>query len=707
MLPKVRSVKLPKNDFPTKWQTVIFRNYGLVSVDKIAKVLCCNELTVTAEAKRLGLDGVEYDKNWESRGYITIIRNNWFLLPYGQLIQLLGITEETLGFWLEKEDFLSVKLGGYKPDCEEIKYTPLTEDEKRKTALIADMVRAFKKKESVSSFDFFPLKQQDAGVPAQANGMRIVHGYLTPCGDVFSVKNETHLPDVLLNEYQKKGVNGLWIHGLLSTLSPYPFGQSFDERYRSRRDELKSLVARCKKYGIKVYLYLNEPRGISENKFGKYADLIGRKEDGVGTLCLEKGETQAYLYEAIRDLVSEMKDLGGFITITMSENPTHCNYRPNTNCPTCKNIPPEESAAKVNNIIMQAIRDVGSDAELIANLWGWSSFMDWTEEQTLRGVELLDKDISVMCVSEYDLDIRKGGVKSRIIDYSISNPGPSAITKKTLKKAAETGHKLYAKIQINNSWECAVVPYLPTFDLTFRHLQNLAEIGVEDYMMTWTLGGYPSPTMDLVAEFSEKKERFHIEKWYEKIYGEYGEAVHEAVKQFCEGFEEYPFSIDSLYYSPKTLGAANLWESEMSEKQSSMVCFSYDDYENWIKPYPYEIYISQYKKLLKRWGQGLDELKKLPETPKIGELKIYAETAYLHFYCDYLQTQYSYYKRNANERERLYKILSEAEKLTKRLLGLISRSAFIGYETSNHYFYNERNLMEKLLNLNSLRISMS
>ena len=105
-------------------------------------------------------------------------------------------------------------------------------------------------------------------------------------------------------------------------------------------------------------MYLNEPRGISESKFGKYAYLIGRQENGMGTLCLEKEETQAYLYEAVKDLLSEVKDLGGFITITMSENPTHCNYRPGANCPICKNIPPEESAATLLHLqILFALND--------------------------------------------------------------------------------------------------------------------------------------------------------------------------------------------------------------------------------------------------------------------------------------------------------------------------------------------------------------
>ncbi len=415
MLPQIKEVKLPKNNFPTKWQAVIFRNYGLISIDKIAKTLDCSEEIVRSEAARLGLGEVQYNPDWEARGYITLIRNNWCLLPYGQLMSLLGITEEKLDFWLEKEDFLYVKLGEFKPACEEVKYAPLTEAQAQETARIAEFLSAYVSNYGERPFGFFSGTPVDKK-SAKGEYTRIVHGYLTPCGDVFKEDNEQYLPDSLLQAYAEQGINGLWFHGLLSALSPYPFKPSASEGYQERRVELKKLVARCRAYGIKVYLYVNEPRDLFENEFGKYAYLMGRRQNGRATLCLEQEETQKYLYEAFKDLLTEVPDLGGFLTITMSENPTHCHYLPDTNCPVCKNIPAEYSAAKVNNIIQKAVRDSGSEAEVIANLWGWSTYMQWTDEQTLHGVELLDKDISVMCVSEFDLDIEKGGTASRIID---------------------------------------------------------------------------------------------------------------------------------------------------------------------------------------------------------------------------------------------------------------------------------------------------
>ena len=694
---ETRFVKTPKNIFPTKWQSVIFRNYGLVPTQQIAQTLSCSEEIVLAEAARLGLSQVAYNPKWTEKGYITVIRNNWFLLPCPQICSLLDITQKRLDFILQNDDFLWVKLGEYKPECEEVFYAPLSQEQMEKTEQIAREISSYIRPYSIQPFDFFAGKKGKTGLVSYEKGKRILHGYLSPCGDAFMENSEEYMPDALLEEYAKRGINGVWLHGVLSTLSPYPFDEALSSGYKTRRKNLQELISRCERYGIKVYLYFNEPRALPEEKFGKYSHLIGRKEKGLAALCFEKKQTQEYLYNAVKDLLCEVPDLGGIITITMSENLTHCNYRPRTNCPICKNIPPEESAAKVNNVIQKAIQDSGAKTELIANLWGWSPFMEWTEEQTLRGVELLDTAISVMCVSEYDLEIEKGGVKGKIIDYSIANPGPSEITKTTLEKAAKMGHKTYAKIQTNNSWECSAVPYLPVFDLYYEHLKNLSAIGVKDYMLTWTLGGYPSPMLSMAADFAQKEEGFRLDEWYQAEYGKESETVKEAVGYFCKGFREYPFSVDGLYFSPKTMGCANLWDMEAENKQSTMVCYSFDDYETWINPYPVEIYLSQYQKLLKEWERGLAVLKD-EQREKLSQLKIFAKAAYSHFKSDYLQTKFSLLKRNiAGNKEEIKSLIEQEKENAKELLDLIYTNACVGFEASNHYYYTDRNIIEKIL----------
>ena len=236
--------------FPTAWQAVIFRNYGYVRTERIAKTLECDEQTVVAEAKRLGLADNDYFQEFETRGYITIIRNNWYLLPYGQLLTLLGFTEDRLSFALEKDDFLGVKLGGFKPECPKIIYQPLMAEEAQKTQEIAQKMCSYQNGASVRPFDFFNGEQVFDGEIVTANGKRIVHGYLSPCGDVFASDCADTLPDELLQKYQQIGVNGIWLHGLLSGLSPYPFSPELSMGYQTRRDNLNKLIKRCQKYGV-------------------------------------------------------------------------------------------------------------------------------------------------------------------------------------------------------------------------------------------------------------------------------------------------------------------------------------------------------------------------------------------------------------------------------------------------------------------------
>lgn len=706
MLPPIKQVKLPPNDLPTRWQTVIFRNYGMVPHAHLARVLATDEGIIEREAQRLGLAARTSDPLWLTEGYITVIRNNWYLLPYDQLLSLLGFTEERLAFSLENDDFLASKLGKFKPECPPISYAPLTEAQRLRTETLAVRIAALDTSQR-QYFRFFPT-EDTAGAAAVRRGdsVRLVHGYLTPCGDAFLTDSRTHLPDALLDRYAEQGVNALFVHGVLSALSPYPFAPSLSRDYPIRRRHLRELIARAAQRGIRIYLYLDEPRAVPEEWVGHSvdADMVGHRQGGQAALCLQTEAARNYLYEAVKHLFSDIPQLGGIMTITMSEYFTHCTCGRNTNCPRCGALPVGTVAAQVNNIMMSAIRDSGSPAELIANLWGWSPFLGWTEEQTAHAISLLDPDISVLGVSEYDLAIEKGGVKSRVIDYSISNPGPSEVTRKTLACAAGLGHRIYAKMQVNCSWECSSVPYLPVFDLELEHLRNLSAIGVKDLMLTWTLGGYPSLTYDMVAQYLEDPQGFSTDRWYERQFDANAETVHRAVTLFCRGFRQLPFSLDLLYRSPKNLGPANLWQWDADGRLSTMVCYSCDDYERWIGPYPVEVYLSQMQLLIADWQAGCEVLAEVADTPVTEEMLLFARVALAHFRADMLHTAYAHAKRDrAGNRAQLQALLDEQEQVTRELLALCTRSPLIGYETSNHYFYTERNLIEALLRLEAMR----
>ena len=701
-LPEIIQVQLPDCNFPTLWQAVVFRNYGIVSTERIASVLGCDAQTVIIEAERLGIGDTKYEPLYEKLGYITIIRNNWFLLPYSQLEALLGFSEEKLAFILKEEDFLSVKLANYKPYCDEVKYSPLTAEQIVETERIAKTAASVRISDPVRPFDFYAgIDAKEGAIPSDNGKTRFIHGYRTPCLDPFMENGEDYLPDEILMKYQKEGINGIWIHGILSTLSPYPFDEVISKGYEIRRKNLNALIERAARFGIGIYLYFNEPRGFNFALAKKYPKIVGRQVALMNCLCFSGDEPKRYLYNAVSDLLSEC-NIKGIITITMSENPTHCTYTgaQNNECPKCRDIPVHVPCVEINNTIQKAIDDTNSACELIVNIWGWDERRGWSVDDVRSAFSSLDPRAAVVVVSEARLAIKKAGIESRVADYSISNPGPSEYIADALSMAAEYGHKTYAKVQVNNSWECSAVPYLPVFDLVMEHLDNLSRIGIENYMLSWTHGGYPSPTLNFISNY---KPGYCIDDWYRSYYGENAETVHKAVLRICEGFRYYPFSVSHMYFSPQNIAAGNMWSLSPEKKESAMIGLSFDDLEKWTTIYPYEAFVSETEKMLLLWKEGIDILDGATKTKRVDELLLFSLVAYRHLECDLLQTKYAFMKRDINKyRGELKDLIKSAKENAKALLVLSSKDARVGYEASNHYFYTPNLLKEKLINCDKL-----
>ena len=137
LIPDVPDVSCPPLElphFPTKWQAVLWRNYNIVSLGKLAEILECTESELTAAAQELGLPAVQPPTaDWIRFGYLTVIRNNWHLLNYEQLLQLLDWPPERMRSALREEDFLWGKMGNMKPACDKVVYAPLTAAEKTAT----------------------------------------------------------------------------------------------------------------------------------------------------------------------------------------------------------------------------------------------------------------------------------------------------------------------------------------------------------------------------------------------------------------------------------------------------------------------------------------------------------------------------------------------------------------------------------------------
>ena len=698
------------NNLMTDWQTVIFRNYGMVQDEVLSGILQTDVQTVREAAKKLGLFPAECNRDWVSKGFVTLFRNNWDILPEKDIRTLLGVSKHEYAELLNDYDFLSVKLGK-KPVVRKPVYRPLTPEQEKQTERVRQIVEQFSPSR-VKPFDFYRNSPAPVYEPPAASEIseRFVASYNARYGGVLLDSDLSDYPDEYLRRLASSGVNGIWLQETLRNLADFPFDPSLSPDWRVRIKNLHKLTLRCARYGLGVYLYLNEPRSLPPSFFEKYPELRGQKdENGNYCLCTSVPKVQEYLYGALKSVAEHVPLLKGVMTITMSENPTHCyskkwtdNMTEGTECPHCRCRQPEEVAAELNNIFCRALHEGNGKTKLIANLWGWSDFMGWTEKQLLHGIDLLDKNVGVLCVSEYGKQFRRGGVESQVIDYSISVIGPSAISVKALTYAKAAGHRIWAKIQVNNSWECSAVPYIPAFDRMLEHITNLKRLGVSGLMMGWSLGGYPGGALSLCCMACGTGEP-DIEYWYNKVYGKRAQDVRDAVRVFSEAFGEFPFSIDVLYQGGQTLGCANMWSIEFSSRSSTMVCFTFDDCEKYTQPYGVQTYIAQMRRLTERWREGLALLRGKKGNLAFKELKRCAEGVYIHCRSAALLAEFSSLKGNiVANRQRLLACVREEMSLTKRLYSLVSKDAKIGFEMTNHYYYTPALLIEKILNLTAV-----
>lgn len=750
-LPAVSDVKAIHYDyFPTPWQAVVWRNWGYVPVERIAKALGASCDDIREAADQLGLNPEEpLNLAWEKRGFLTLIRDNWHLCTYEQIMTLLNLSEETLAFSLKEDDFMWIKLGATKPEVEAPYYAPLTEKQERRTEEIAELFRTrFSAGQGASdnAFDFVEEYQRPLGekeleaepvesekVPPEPetlkNGkapgeagmsdtadLRMIYPYFALYGDSLIDESIDPFPERLLCDYAKAGVNGIWMQGVLYQLVEFPFDPSMSKGWEKRLSSLKKLVAKAKKFGMGVYLYLNEPRAMSETFFQKYPQLKGEQEGDFYAMCTSTPEVQDYLYQSMKRLFTLVPELAGFFTITMSENLTNCYSRVpgEMKCPRCRERKPWEVIAEVNNLMAKGAHDANPNAKAVAWAWGWAD--DWAQ----KVVPLLTEGQLIQCTSEEAMKFRIDGVEGSVSDYTMSLCGPGEKAKGMWKTAQGCGLATSAKVQINNTWEMAAVPYIPVFDKVAEHINNLKEQGIRQLQMSWTLGGCPSPNLRLAAWLMEEKGTL-LEFLNDWLGEKAGTGVYEAQSRLSQAFSHFPFHIDSLYYGPQNYGPMAPFFSEQTGYRASMIGYPYDDIERWSGIYPANVYENEYRQLCDGWREGLGLLKQYKgQDQELDEVIFMAEAVLCHFESAY------HHIRFVNRRDALFKIqekesegqnadsvmaeenvdfeelsgiIHEEMETVQKVICLRLTDSRVGYESSNHYFYTLQDLREKLINL--------
>ncbi len=695
--------------FPTRWQALVWRCWGLIPAAHLGKVLGCSEAEIRSAAEAMGLNPQEpVNPKWRTHGYLTLIRACWQLLPYSQLLELLDWTPEKLAYTLKEEDFFWTKQGKLKPDCQELHYEKLTLEQAKATATLKDTLRRYFPADQMAYLDApFAFSERFAARPPMPGKdkfeFNFIHSYSASCGDVLgNAETLDPVPENLLAQYASMGIKGVWMHALLYLLCPIPGAEEYSEGHEKRMANLKRIVDRCAKYGIKVYLYLNEPRCMPEPFYRKKPHWAGFEVSSLHThtVCTtHTPEPLEWLEGAMKKLFTDAGGLGGVFCITMSENPTNCHYATShTKCPYCKDVPPEKILAGVVAAMERGMHAADPEAKMIAYDWGWRRELEDRDNVPFKKcvLDLLPKSVYVVSVSEWGKWTHIGGVEQYLVDYSISQVGPSEETSETWKHAQETGLNVAAKVQINNSWELSAVPYIPVPYLIEEHLDNLKKAGVKGLMLSWTLGGFPGGNLDLLTMSPEE---IAASKYHPSL----AEKVCTAWKQFSTAFRQFPFNVQVIYTAPVNYGPMNLLHLEKTGAKASMIGFPYDDLKTWCGVYPANVLENQFRLVSEGWKQGLETLELASsevqenERAEFEELRTIAEAAYCHLHSTYLQICFVQARDNGFDRARMKACAEDELRLAQRLHEIVRRDSRIGFEASNHYYYTLNDLREKVI----------
>ncbi|MBM3457750.1 MAG: hypothetical protein FJX77_04365, partial [Armatimonadetes bacterium] len=455
---------VPFPHFPSRLHTFVWRNWQLVPTATLAQVVGAEPEQIRAVGASLGLErppAISPDQL--RRTHLTVIRRNWHLLPYDQLLELLNCSAEELAYTLREDDFFYVKLGLLKPACEPLRYAPPTPAEERRAAEIAALVRGY-----------FPAGVDDPGsllqfvsdlsrppsapsAPVSDLPNRFAERY---CCSYFSLYGDPLLdleaagyPDGYLARLAEAGVNGIWLQAILYRMAPYPWDPARSEGWEQRLENLQTLIATAARHGIGVFLYLNEPRAMPLPFFHDRPELRGVTALDHATLCTSVPAVREWITGAVAGICRAAPEVRAFFSISASENLTNCwSHHRGEECPRCGPRGAAEVLAEVLGTFRKGILQGCPDAtrprpRLIA--WDWG----WRDGEAVETIRRLPSDVDVMSVSEWSIPTERGGVPSEVGEYSLSVIGPGPRARRHWQAARDTGHRVLAKIQAASTWE--------------------------------------------------------------------------------------------------------------------------------------------------------------------------------------------------------------------------------------------------------------
>jgi hypothetical protein len=543
---------------------------------------------------------------------------------------------------------------------------------------------------------------------------RFVSSYFSLLTDVLGQELIDPFPDGYLNRLAHQDADGVWVYTLLEDLAPSPVFDGMGAGSELRIKRLRDLVNRAKKFGLKVYIYLNEPRAQFLPFFDKYPSVKGQIEGNTAALCTSTELVQKHLRGSFERLFRDVPGLGGVFVITASENLANCyshGYGAKTTCPRCSKRTPAEVIVESIRCMTEGVWAADPKAKFIVWDWSWHAVLG--ENSANEIIQQLPKGVSLMADFERGTGIERGGVRMNVEEYAISVIGPSPRAQLRSQQAKQLGLDFAAKIQLSTTWECGTVPFIPVPNLLARKAIAMREAGVSQSMQTWTIGSYPSPNSEAFAltqwnpQISEQE---CLRRVAAKRYG--AAAVEDAVRGWSKlssaFFEEYPYST-SPYAGPLQHGPSlPLYRRDIPPPYGNGSLFNCkDDWQRWTSPYSPELMMKLLRHLCERWDDGVRNLQMAAQHAPLARRRMAERDLGVAWMVGYTYRAYAndldFYKaRDAGDSAGMKRIATEELTATEEALRRVNADSRLGWESELQYFYRPSDIMERLLSLDAV-----
>lgn len=551
-----------------------------------------------------------------------------------------------------------------------------------------------------------------AGVTQQRTvwSPRYLYSYFALYGDPLMEPEADPFPDAYLEKLARAGINGVWLQGVLNTLAPSKAFPEFGNGSGTRLKNLRALVQRAAEYGVRVYLYLNEPRALPASFFASRSEMRGSSFQNLFAMCTSNATVLEWVRESLGHVFRAVPDLGGVFTISMSENHTNCfshggawGVKPPTagDCPRCSKRKSWDTLAELFIAMRDGVRQGSATAEVIHYDWGWP------EEMVEPLLSKLPRDTRIVSISEWSVPVEFGGIRSAVGEYSISVAGPGPRATRNWAAASRVGMTNLAKVQFNNTWEISAVPYIPVPNLVLAHCENLRKAGISGLMAAWTCGGYPSPNLQAAKAYyfdPAPTAAATLARVARQRFGAGAAYATRAWETFSEAFKSFPYGV-AIYIIPVQHGPANLLRARPTGHKPGMILFPHDAVKAWCGKYPPELVERQFTKLASLWHPGLALLEKAVAASPAGKRRMaamdlaIARTCYHHFQSVANQVEfYRLREERSADKARMRELVRSEIELARVQFAVAREWSVIGYEASNHYYYTPLDLVEKVLN---------